>query len=58
MVLRSFHSVLVKDYGLPEWGSYLIFALCTILVGALIGLVSGGKEEEEGGVGGEWKEVL
>lgn len=39
MVLRGFHSVLVKDYGLPEWGSYLIFALCTILVGALIGLI-------------------
>jgi len=39
MVLRNVHSVLVKDYGLPEWGSYLIFALCTILTGALIGLL-------------------
>lgn len=40
MVLRSVHSVLVEDYGLPTWGSYLVFALATIFVGALLGLVS------------------
>lgn len=39
MVLRSVHSVLVEEYGLPTWGSYLVFALATILVGALLGLV-------------------
>ncbi|KAG0718241.1 Thioredoxin-related transmembrane protein 1 [Chionoecetes opilio] len=39
MVLRSFHSVLVEEYGLPTWGSYLVFALATILVGALLGLI-------------------
>nr|XP_053646219.1 thioredoxin-related transmembrane protein 1-like [Cherax quadricarinatus] len=39
MVLRSVHSVLVEDYGLPTWGSYLVFALATILVGALLGLI-------------------
>ncbi|KAK4313409.1 hypothetical protein Pmani_015243 [Petrolisthes manimaculis] len=39
MVLRSVHSVLVEDYGLPTWGSYLVFALATIFVGALLGLV-------------------
>lgn len=39
MVLRGVHSVLVEEYGLPTWGSYLVFALATILVGALLGLV-------------------
>ncbi|XP_050708555.1 thioredoxin-related transmembrane protein 1-like isoform X2 [Eriocheir sinensis] len=39
MVLRSVHSVLVEEYGLPTWGSYLVFALATILVGALLGLI-------------------
>lgn len=39
-VLRSIHSQLMEEYGLPTWGSYLIFALATILVGALLGLVS------------------
>lgn len=39
MVLREVHTTLVRDYGLPEWGSYIIFALCTIVTGALIGLI-------------------
>jgi len=39
MVLREVHTSLVQDYGLPEWGSYVIFALCTIVTGALIGLI-------------------
>ncbi|KAK7053114.1 Thioredoxin-related transmembrane protein 1 [Halocaridina rubra] len=39
MVLRGVHSVLVEDYGLPTWGSYLVFALATILVGAVLGLI-------------------
>ncbi|XP_069996598.1 thioredoxin-related transmembrane protein 1 [Penaeus vannamei] len=39
MVLRGVHSVLVEDYLLPTWGSYLVFALATILVGALLGLI-------------------
>lgn len=30
----------MEDYGLPTWGSYLIFALATIVLGALLGLVS------------------
>ena len=37
MKLRAVHTILVQDYGLPEWGSYVIFALATILTGALIG---------------------
>jgi len=39
MKLRAVHTILVQDYGLPEWGSYVIFALATILTGALIGLL-------------------
>lgn len=39
MVLRGVHSVLVEEYGLPTWGSYLVFALATIMVGALLGLI-------------------
>lgn len=30
----------MEDYGLPTWGSYLIFAVATIFFGALLGLVS------------------
>ncbi|CAH2061811.1 unnamed protein product, partial [Iphiclides podalirius] len=37
--LRSVHTMLMETYGLPTWGSYLIFALVTILVGALLGLI-------------------
>lgn len=28
----------MQDYGLPVWGSYGIFALVTIIIGALLGL--------------------
>lgn len=37
--LRNIHSRLMEDYGLPTWGSYLIFAIGTIFFGALLGLV-------------------
>jgi len=30
----------MAEYGLPTWGSYLIFAIATILIGAILGLVS------------------
>uniref|UniRef100_A0A2H1WN25 SFRICE_009042 n=1 Tax=Spodoptera frugiperda TaxID=7108 RepID=A0A2H1WN25_SPOFR len=36
--LRSVHNMLMETYGLPTWGSYLIFALATIFIGALLGL--------------------
>ncbi|XP_068221188.1 thioredoxin-related transmembrane protein 1-like [Palaemon carinicauda] len=39
MVLRGIHSLLVEEYGLPTWGSYLVFALATVVVGALLGLI-------------------
>lgn len=37
--LRVIHNKLMDEYGLPSWGSYIIFALVTILLGALLGLV-------------------
>lgn len=30
----------MEDFGLPTWGSYLIFAIATIIIGAFLGLVS------------------
>ncbi|KAG8223758.1 hypothetical protein J437_LFUL018833, partial [Ladona fulva] len=39
MVLRSIHTKLMEDYGLPTWGSYLIFAVATIVMGALLGIL-------------------
>ncbi|CAK1549102.1 unnamed protein product [Leptosia nina] len=37
--LRSIHNMLMETYGLPTWGSYLIFAIGTIFIGALLGLM-------------------
>lgn len=37
--LRTIHNKLMEDYGLPNWGSYLIFALVTIILGAILGLI-------------------
>nr|CAD7404843.1 unnamed protein product [Timema cristinae] len=39
-VLRTVHNTLMEEYGLPTWGSYLIFAVATIFIGALLGLVN------------------
>ncbi|XP_067007173.1 thioredoxin-related transmembrane protein 1 [Anabrus simplex] len=38
-ILRAVHNQLMEEYGLPTWGSYLIFAVATIFIGALLGLV-------------------
>ncbi|XP_043491730.1 thioredoxin-related transmembrane protein 1 [Polistes fuscatus] len=38
-VLRGIHNNLMEDFGLPTWGSYLIFAVATIVLGALLGLI-------------------
>lgn len=38
-LLRNIHARLMEDYGLPTWGSYLIFAIATIFFGALLGLI-------------------
>uniref|UniRef100_A0A2L2Y7A7 Thioredoxin-related transmembrane protein 1 n=1 Tax=Parasteatoda tepidariorum TaxID=114398 RepID=A0A2L2Y7A7_PARTP len=37
--LRNMHTSLVQDFGIPYWGSYIIFGLLTILIGALLGLI-------------------
>ncbi|XP_030041215.1 thioredoxin-related transmembrane protein 1 [Manduca sexta] len=37
--LRSVHNMLMETYGLPTWGSYLIFAIATIFIGAVLGLI-------------------
>ncbi|XP_026324519.1 thioredoxin-related transmembrane protein 1-like [Hyposmocoma kahamanoa] len=37
--LRNVHNMLMETYGLPTWGSYLIFAVGTIFLGALLGLL-------------------
>jgi len=34
------HASMTDDYGIPVWGSYLIFAIVTIVLGLLLGLVS------------------
>ncbi|XP_018569193.1 thioredoxin-related transmembrane protein 1 [Anoplophora glabripennis] len=37
--LRQIHNKLTEEYGLPTVGSYLIFAIATIILGALLGLI-------------------
>lgn len=39
MALRDVHSHLTDRYGLPYYVSYAIFALCTVMVGTLLGLL-------------------
>ncbi|XP_014480189.1 PREDICTED: thioredoxin-related transmembrane protein 1 [Dinoponera quadriceps] len=37
-VLRAIHTRLLEEIGLPAWGSYLIFAIATIILGGIMGL--------------------
>jgi len=39
-LFQAVHNKLMEEYGMPTWGSYLIFAVATIIIGALLGLVS------------------
>lgn len=39
-MFQQIHYQLTEDFGLPSWGSYLIFAFVTIILGALLGLVN------------------
>lgn len=39
MVIRAIHTRLVEDYGIPSYGSYILFGLATILVGIVLSLV-------------------
>lgn len=40
MALRNVHTVITEDYGYPYWVSYVSFAVATIILGAILGLVS------------------
>jgi len=40
LLFQGIHNKLLEDIGLPTWGSYLIFAVATIILGAILGLVS------------------
>lgn len=37
--LKEVNTMLSKEYGLPVWGSYALFAIGTILLGAILGLI-------------------
>lgn len=39
MALRDVHNYLVEDVGMPYYISYLIFALCTVTLGTVLGLL-------------------
>ena len=39
-VFQAFYTLMTEEYGIPEWGCYVIFAVLTIIVGLLLGLVS------------------
>jgi len=39
MVLRNVHTTLTEDYQLPYWVSYVAFAIATILLGGILGLI-------------------
>lgn len=37
--LKEVNTMLLTEYGLPTWGSYGIFAIVTILIGTILGLL-------------------
>merc|ERR1719278_638387 len=39
MVLRNVHTTLTEDYQMPYWASYVAFAVATILLGGILGLL-------------------
>ncbi|XP_078591097.1 thioredoxin-related transmembrane protein 1-like [Branchiostoma floridae x Branchiostoma japonicum] len=39
MAVRTIHTSITEDYGIPVWGSYCLFAAVTIVAGLLIGMV-------------------
>ncbi|XP_041765289.1 thioredoxin-related transmembrane protein 1-like isoform X1 [Anopheles merus] len=36
---RELNTMLLKEYGLPVWGSYTLFGIGTVLLGAIFGLI-------------------
>ena len=39
-VFQELHNAMTEQYGIPIWVSYGVFALSTIVVGLLLGMVS------------------
>ncbi|XP_053553599.1 thioredoxin-related transmembrane protein 1 [Bombina bombina] len=39
MQIRQCHNYFVEDLGIPVWGSYIIFALITLFLGLVLGLI-------------------
>jgi len=39
MLMRTAHTHMIEAYGIPYWASYITFALGTVLVGAVLGLI-------------------
>ncbi|XP_071163661.1 thioredoxin-related transmembrane protein 1-like [Mytilus edulis] len=39
MKIRSLYTMMTEEYGIPEWGCYVIFAIATIMTGLILGLV-------------------
>ncbi|XP_023348994.1 thioredoxin-related transmembrane protein 1 [Eurytemora carolleeae] len=39
MLLRNVHTTLTEDYQMPSWASYVAFAVATILLGGILGLM-------------------
>lgn len=37
--IREYQDHLIKEHGIPQWGSYIIFALGIIIIGTIIGIV-------------------
>lgn len=38
--IQQIHTYLTNTLGIPSWGSYVIFAIVTLFLGLLLGLVS------------------
>jgi len=38
-VMKSIHTTLTVDYGLPDWASYVAFIAATVIMGLLLGMV-------------------
>lgn len=42
--IQQIHTYLTNTLGIPSWGSYVIFAIVTLFLGLLLGLVSKKKK--------------
>lgn len=39
MKIRALYTMMTEEYGIPEWGCYVLFAVATIVTGLILGLV-------------------